>query len=107
MPNFSPKLEDANEADLRKWINDVSPQYASLASEELTRRKFDAFDKTTTFFSRILGLFAIIQIVVAIMQFILSVQTSLDSFWQKLVTIIIFFVSIIVILHISYKIIKK
>lgn len=107
MPNFSPKLEDSNEVQLRNHIQELNPHYAQLASDELTRRHFDKFDRSTTFFSKILGLFAIIQIVVAVMQFILSVQTSIDHFWQKLVTIIVFFVSIIIVLHISYKIFKK
>lgn len=107
MPNFSPDLEKASEAEIRKWINEIDPRYASLASEELTRRKFDEFDKTTSFFSKVLGLFAIIQIVVAVMQFILSVQTSIESSWQKLVTIVIFFIAIVIVLNIFYKLLKK
>ena len=75
MPNFPKNLKDASELELNDWINQNDPHFATLASEELTRRMFDAFDKSTAFFSKILGLFAIIQIVVAIMQFTLSVQT--------------------------------
>jgi hypothetical protein len=107
MPHFSPKLDESSEEQLRGHIQELNADYAKLASDELTRRQFDKFDRSTTFFSRMLGLFAIIQIVVAVMQFILSVQISFGSFWEKLVIMIIFFASIIFILHLSYKMLKK
>lgn len=39
MSNFSPKLEEANEVYLLHLINESSPQFGSLASDELTRRE--------------------------------------------------------------------
>ena len=107
MPNFSPKLEDATESDLKKWINDIGPQYASLASEELTRRQFDKFDKTTAYFSKILGFFAVIQIVVALMQFILSVLGLYKSIGEQIMVIAVMFLAVGLVLFAFYKIIKK
>jgi hypothetical protein len=72
MSNFSPKLEEATEQELRKWINEIHADYASLASAELNRRQFDKFDKTTPRFSTVLGLFAVMQIVIAIIQIVLN-----------------------------------
>lgn len=97
MPNFPKNLKDATEKELNDWINQNDPHYASLASEELTRRKFTEFDKSTNSFSRVLGFFAVIQIIIAIMQFILGVQSTYKDFWQQLIVLIIFFAVILVV----------
>lgn len=39
MSNFSPKLEDSKDNQLWHLINESSPHYGSLASDELTRRR--------------------------------------------------------------------
>jgi hypothetical protein len=107
MPNFSPKLQEATDEQLKNWIDEINPQYAPLASEELTRRRFEEFNKSTSYFSKILGLFAVIQIIIAIMQFTLSVQSEYDIFLEKITVIVIFFLAITMILFVFYKILKK
>ena len=105
MTNFSGKLENMAECDLTELINVSDPHYASLASEELTRRKFTDFDKSTTHFSKVLCFFAVVQIVIALMQFILSVQTMSQEFVVKLFILISLFIVIIVIYNKFSKII--
>lgn len=107
MPNFPKNLKDADEKELNDWINQNDPRYATLASEELTRRKFDDFDKSTNFFSKVLGLFAIIQIVVAVMQFILSVQTVYSSTSEKLVMLLMLFSSVGIIIFYFFRLFNK
>ncbi len=107
MPNFSPKLQEATDEQLKNWIYEMNPQYASLVSEELTRRRFEEFNKSTSYFSKILGLFAVIQIIIAIMQFTLSVQSEYDIFFEKIIVIAIFFLAIAMALFVFYKILKK
>ena len=38
MTNFTPQLEDATDDQLKHLIGEASPNFASLASDELTRR---------------------------------------------------------------------
>ncbi|MFA6227084.1 MAG: hypothetical protein WC631_01200 [Candidatus Paceibacterota bacterium] len=107
MSNFSPRLEDATEKQLKYWINETDANLASLASEELTRRRFEQFDKTTTIFSKILGFFALVQIMVAVMQFVLNVYTAYQNLGQKILVLLIFAVLLLVTFYFSYKIIDK
>ena len=45
MANFSPKLENSNDDKLWHLINESSPEYGSLASDELTRRNLEKLHK--------------------------------------------------------------
>lgn len=46
MTNFSPKLQDSTEDQLRQLINQSNPHYGSLASDELTRRALNKLQET-------------------------------------------------------------
>ncbi len=46
MTNFSPKLQDSDDEKLWHYINESSPHYGSLASDELTRRSLKDLQKT-------------------------------------------------------------
>lgn len=41
MANFAPKVEDATDKQLSHWVNESSPHYGKLASDEWTRRNLD------------------------------------------------------------------
>ena len=82
MQNFATKIEDSTEEQLKHSINEHNPHFASLSSDELTRRSLDKlqksftdFDKSTSKFSTILGVFALIQIFIAGLQLILDIET--------------------------------
>lgn len=96
MANFSKKVEEASEEELYSWINELDPNFTKLASDELTRRKFDKFNKSTTYFSVILGVVALVQVVIAIMQFALSVKYSGDSFWNQMAMMLLFGIAVLV-----------
>lgn len=51
MVNFSPKLQDSNDDKLWQLINESSPQYGSLASDELTRRNLKKLRATINEFN--------------------------------------------------------
>lgn len=46
MTNFSPKLEDSSDEKLWQYVNQSSPAYGSLASDELTRRRLRSLEET-------------------------------------------------------------
>jgi len=46
MSNFSPKLEDASEKELRYMVNELDFRVVPLASDELTRRYIEDLNKT-------------------------------------------------------------
>lgn len=46
MSNFSPKLEDATEKELRYMVNELDFRVVHLASDELTRRTLNDLQKT-------------------------------------------------------------
>jgi len=46
MTNFSPELQDSTEDQLWQLINQSSPHYGSLASDELTRRALNKLQET-------------------------------------------------------------
>ncbi len=52
MSNFSPKLEDSTDEQLRYSINEYNPHFASLSSDELTRRALDELQKTIKTFNK-------------------------------------------------------
>ncbi len=51
MSNFSPKLEDSTDEQLKFSINEHNPHYASLSSDELSRRGTEKLRKTITSFN--------------------------------------------------------
>jgi len=51
MSNFSPKLEDATDEQLMYMINKLDPRYATLASDELTRRTVKKLEKAIRVFN--------------------------------------------------------
>lgn len=51
MSNFHPRLEDATDKELMVMINELSPQFTILASDELTRRKLIKLQETITTFN--------------------------------------------------------
>ncbi len=46
MSNFSTKLEDASEGELKHWVNEGDFHIVPVASEELTRRSLERLQKT-------------------------------------------------------------
>ncbi len=51
MSNFAPKLQDSNDDQLWHLINESNPHYASLASDELTRRSLRELQQTISTFN--------------------------------------------------------
>ena len=51
MSNFAPKLEDSNDDQLRHSINEHNPHFASLSSDELTRRTLNKLEETIRVFN--------------------------------------------------------
>ena len=83
MNNFHPKLEDAKDDQLQKWTNEMSPNFAKLVSDELTRRSLNKLQKTMnkanrteTKLTQIIIIFMIIQIFIALFQFLFSAYSS-------------------------------
>lgn len=51
MSNFSPKLQDSTDEQLWRLINESSPAYSALASDELTRRALSELQETIKIFN--------------------------------------------------------
>ncbi len=51
MSNFSPKLEDATNEQLKLWINEYDFRVVPLASDELTRRALKGLQETMQIFN--------------------------------------------------------
>jgi len=51
MSNFSPKLEDATNEQLKLWINEYDFRVVPLASDELTRRALKGLQRTMQVFN--------------------------------------------------------
>jgi hypothetical protein len=80
MANFEPNVEKATEAQLLNWINTTSPQYGSLASDELTRRSLHnlqksikEFDKSSSEYSTKVFRLTLVMFLVALIQLMVSV----------------------------------
>lgn len=52
MSNFSPKLEEATDEQLRHGINEHNPHYAQVESDELTRRSLSKLQRTIEVFNK-------------------------------------------------------
>lgn len=46
MVNFHPEIEDAQDDQLKKWVNETAPQFGVLASDELTRRELSNLNQS-------------------------------------------------------------
>ncbi len=114
MINFSPKLQDATEKELMNIVNESDPTHASLASDELTRRSIKQLNETiireveqskktsetTEVLSRAMYLFAVVQILISIFQFILSFAytnniklMTLGMFMSLIISLTLIFIS--------------
>ena len=51
MSNFSPKIEEATEDQLKNWTNETDPRYGFLASNELMRRSVKKLHETIQTFN--------------------------------------------------------
>ena len=51
MSNFSTKLEDATDDQLKSWINELDFRVVPLASDELTRRAVNSLKETIQTFN--------------------------------------------------------
>ena len=101
MSNFSPKLENSTDEQLRYSINEHNPNFASLSSDELTRRSLDKLrettvelDKSNKKYTRALGMFALLQIIIAGLQLILDINNSQDILFSLFIGILFIIVVI-------------
>jgi hypothetical protein len=79
MSNFSPKLEDTTDQELKHSINEFDPRYGSLASDELTRRallklqqSIEKFDLATSNYTRKLITLTVLLFFVAAIQLVVT-----------------------------------
>lgn len=93
--NFSPKLEEQSDDQLKDNINIHRPELASLSSAELTRRSLDRLRETTVGLDRsnkkytyALGIFALIQIIIAGLQLVLDIKGSKDIIFSAFIGIV-------------------
>lgn len=98
MSNFSPKIEDANDEQLKHWLNESRPDYASLASDELTRRNLNALqhrmkildetikdlDKDASRYNNILTVLTISMFILALVQLVIS----FSNIWLRLIIMV-------------------
>lgn len=96
MPNFSPKLEEQSDDQLRSNINEKhTPEFALLSSDELTRRSLDKLrettvelDKSNKKYTHALGIFALLQIIIAGLQLVLDIKSSQDTMFSVFIGIL-------------------
>ncbi len=95
MTNFSSKLEEQSESELKNNINIHQPNFASLSSDELTRRSLDNLRKTMVDldssnkkYSLVILLFAIVQIIIAGLQLVLDIKGFSDKFFAVFIALI-------------------
>ena len=91
MPNFSSKLEDASDGELKHWLNENDSGKASLASEELTRRSLvslqkslEESNKSTKRYSRHMFDLSILLFIVALVQVFISVMSIPESWFVRI-----------------------
>jgi len=92
MSNFSPKLEDATDEQLKYWINENDFRVVPLASDELTRRALkklqetiEKLDKNTTRYSWALFCLTFLLFIVAIFQIIVSLGMVHQTKWSGVI----------------------
>ncbi len=111
MNNFNPKLQDATDEELMNMINKLAPNYASLASDELSRRKTQLLIETTNKNSIVqekssvrMEKLTISMLLLAVLQFIAAIIQLIISFaYEDNIDIKIFgFVMTVIILVLIY-----
>jgi hypothetical protein len=119
MSNFHPKIQDSTKEQLLHIINESSPIFGPLASDELTRRAIkelnESIDKgtlqakessdRTEKFTIAMFLLAIVQLLVAIFQFIYTFAYT-DNTQGKVFGIIMIVVTAVVFVYFSWKVFK-
>lgn len=95
MINFSPKLEEQSDDQLKNNVNIHQPDFASLSSDELTRRSLDKLrettvklDKSNKKYTHALGIFALLQIIIAGLQLVLDIKSSQDTMFSVFIGIL-------------------
>lgn len=75
MSSFTPKLQDSSDDRLRYLIDESNPQYAALASDELTRREMeklknsiDGLNSSSLYYSRIIAALTLILLGLGLIQ---------------------------------------
>ncbi len=98
MSNFSTKLENQSDDQLRNIINEESPNFASLASDEITRRELKKLGeiikksgKQEEKFSYAFLAFAVVQMIVVFLQFLFEIQNST----HQVIGIFLFLVAVV------------
>src|SRR4051812_49228292 len=95
--NFAKPLQDATNEELLLWINTMDPNYAKLASDELTRRNLKTLHETMDVgiiqsqksseiqerLTKVLFILTVVQLLVALFQLLLSFAYS-DNIQEKL-----------------------
>ena len=88
MSNFEKKIEEAAGEELYFWINDRDPNYASLASDELTRREFAGLrnsikelNDSATRFNKVTFLFSIALIFIGLAQMAIALFSTTGNMW--------------------------
>ena len=111
MANFPKKVEDATNTELLSWVNQLDFRVVHLASDELTRRSIkrlnESIDKSTVQskessdtaerFTAALFLLAVVQLLVALFQLILSFAYSDNTQYKVLGVAMV--ISVVVILN--------
>ena len=119
MKNFSKDVQDATNEELLDWVNHLDFRVVHLASDELTRRRIkslnEAIDKGTTQANKssqiaekltmAMFLLAIVQLLVAVFQLILSFAYS-DIFQAKILGVAMLIATATILIYFSRKIFK-
>jgi hypothetical protein len=127
MKNFAKNLEDATDQELYSWVNQLDFRVVPLASDELTRRRIKDLDDsikqnteqakkfTTSFkesskvaekFTVALFVLAVVQLLIAVFQLLLSFAYS-DNVQIKILGIMMVIVIIIFLYYFGRKTFSK
>ena len=120
LKNFAKNVEDATDEELLLWVNTLDFRVVHLASDELTRRSIkrlnESIDKGTIQankssevserFTAALFLLAVVQLFVALAQFLLSFAYS-DNIQEKVLGVFMIIASIVILVYFSSKIFSK
>ncbi len=117
MKNFSKNVQDASDDELLHWVNHLDFRVVHLASDELTRRSIKSLNKAidigsiqTEKSSRIaerltvaMFLIAVVQLLVAVFQLILSFAYSVDT-KQIILGIFMIIATMLILTYFAHKI---
>jgi len=114
MSNFEKNLSDFTEDELRQKTNQWGPDFAGLASDELTRRSLDRlqktfvdFDKSTSRYSKVIIVLTVSLLVLGCMQFVATITPPLTGWKEILAVMILVFGSILYFVKKTIKSIEK